>query len=603
MSVGACLALLLSDRLLATHTPVAIFLALGSLPIVAGVIVGLLHKPSDQEVAAIVDERLGLKNQLTSGLYAQTLPEDPFARRVVDDAQRTAADVRLSHAAPIRPSPWWLAAAVLLIAGVFSYYLVPERDLLGFEARRKLAKEEKQDAEKAVEEVKKATEAMEELRKHDNDALSKDAQESLAELAQMTQQDLSNPALKRDAEAQISKLEEKLEQEADEKQQALDSLQNSLSKIDSKTPGPANKFEDAMRRGDYSAAAEALKELAEAVDNMPKEDREQLTQQMAEIARQLDEAAQKFEQEQKEKQEALEKELADAGLSKQEAEELAKEMKEGGEAKKSADDSKNEKDGKNDKDGKNGKGEKDQKPKMTKEEMQKKLENKGIPPDKAKQLAEKMEQSQKEGESCENSSEATKSLAEALKKSAAEGKDSNGDKPGDGKSSDAAQKQLEQMARMKESLNRMRQSNKQLRDVMKQMGQKGNGGGEKIGQDGNGDKSQQQEQVAGGGGGDQWGRGAGGNPLGGERDPLENVKVEGVGNPGEAKGKVITSWDESGPMSKGEAKLTYDRELTTARDQADKAIEEDRVPVKYRKTIKDYFDQVPSSPEGVKAAP
>ena len=144
-AIGLALALMLSDRLLATHSPTWLFVVVAAVPLIVALVLSFMHRESDESVATIVDERLGLKNRLASGLYAQTLPNDPFARRVVDDAQDAAKNVRPSQAVPVTLSRWWVAVFLLLITGAFSYYLVPERDLLGFDARRKQAKEEKRN--------------------------------------------------------------------------------------------------------------------------------------------------------------------------------------------------------------------------------------------------------------------------------------------------------------------------------------------------------------------------------------------------------------------------------------------------------------------------
>jgi len=56
-------------------------------------------------------------------------------------------------------------------------------------------------------------------------------------------------------------------------------------------------------------------------------------------------------------------------------------------------------------------------------------------------------------------------------------------------------------------------------------------------------------------------------------------------------------------MSPGEAQLEFDSAVTEARDYAERAVSEDRVPRRYHGTIKDYFNQLPESAEDVRRAP
>ena len=60
---------------------------------------------------------------------------------------------------------------------------------------------------------------------------------------------------------------------------------------------------------------------------------------------------------------------------------------------------------------------------------------------------------------------------------------------------------------------------------------------------------------------------------------------------------------ENGEMSPGQATVEFDQAVTEARTDAERAVTEDRVPRRYHGTVKDYFQQLPDSPDAVRQAP
>ena len=129
---------------------------------------------------------------------------------------------------------------------------------------------------------------------------------------------------------------------------------------------------------------------------------------------------------------------------------------------------------------------------------------------------------------------------------------------------------VDQLAQAQQELEQLRQSQQQMRQAMRQMSSPPTG--------------------AAGAGGNQWGRGAGHAPLGPAKS-ITPAKTHAVGTvrPSDPGGKVITSWTNQGTIAKGEAQVEFDRAVTHARQEAEAAVTEDRVPKRYHPAVQEYF--------------
>ena len=94
------------------------------------------------------------------------------------------------------------------------------------------------------------------------------------------------------------------------------------------------------------------------------------------------------------------------------------------------------------------------------------------------------------------------------------------------------------------------------------------------------------------------GDGSGGNPIGEERAALGTASHASSDMQEGQGGRVLASWTRDGQMSKGEAKLSFNRAVTDAKADAERAVTEDRTPKRYHKAIKDYFSNLPEAPPG-----
>ncbi|MEZ6193445.1 MAG: hypothetical protein R3C45_19415 [Phycisphaerales bacterium] len=147
------------------------------------------------------------------------------------------------------------------------------------------------------------------------------------------------------------------------------------------------------------------------------------------------------------------------------------------------------------------------------------------------------------------------------------------------------------MQQMQQQLNQMQNAQQQLQQAMNNMNQPNQG-----------QQSTGQQQQGGTPGGREGGSGGDGRPLGQERQtgPYTTYTEQDLQ---EGQGRVIASWQEDGQMSSGEATVEFDKAITEARTDAERAVTEDRVPRRYHEAVKDYFQQLPDSPDEVRQAP
>ena len=106
-AAGAFAAAVVFDRLYGLEWPLGwIALGLVGLAVAVGTVWTGLTRASGELAAAALDEAAGLRERVSTGLYCQTGPEglqgDPFARAVVDDAERVSGLVTVRMHGPLR---------------------------------------------------------------------------------------------------------------------------------------------------------------------------------------------------------------------------------------------------------------------------------------------------------------------------------------------------------------------------------------------------------------------------------------------------------------------------------------------------------------------
>jgi hypothetical protein len=268
------------------------------------------RRPTEVQVAVAVDERLDLRERLSTALHVERRA-DPFARAAVEDAVGTARDPKVRERlrrsfAVESPRRWWVGP--LLVVAAIAAWFIPPMDLFAREPepdpeinRTVLQRQE------AIEAVMQPIRESPELDKAFEDLGGQLANEATDPKALRTREDVRRDAIKKLTDIN-KRLEEIL---SGPKGQTAEALDKALSNLKTPQEGPAQEFADALARGDFKAAQEALAELQAAAENgkLTPEQMQQLGEQLADIAAQLEQLAQQQAQ--------LEQMLQQAGLDPQ----------------------------------------------------------------------------------------------------------------------------------------------------------------------------------------------------------------------------------------------------------------------------------------------
>ncbi len=535
----------------------------------------------DAEIAALLDHRLGLKDRLGSALHAAQHTDHPFAAGVVAEAEQAAARARVGEALPWRGSgstAWrWTAVAVALLA-VVVVFLPPTFDPLGLRAQR--ADEQRQrEAQAAAEaELREAVALIDpEEEERELGAADGEPEDLMDRLeAVLSKRDLRTPDARREAEAELSAIRDELAEQAEAERAQDQAMRAALSGLETSQAGPADRFVEAMRRGDYDAARQEMQRLAERVDNEQLSDtqREKLQEQLEEIAEQLQEQAEQQQDAAEQAQQNLQEQLQDAGMSEEQAQQAAQQNTEPG---------------------------------TSSQQAQQQLQDAGASQQQAQQLSQQTQQSRQQAQQNQSNGQASQNLADAVQQMA----DCVEQGGSCSSPSQQAQQQLGQMSQQQQQAARTQQAQQQVSNAQQALSQgqqpgasqgqspgqgQQPGAGQQPGQSGSsGSQQPGPGQPGRGGPGGFAGQGEGGNPLGRERgDPnLGSVEVFDIQ---EGEGRVISSWQQGGASSAGKAQVEFRSAVTAAQADAERAVNDDRAPRRYHRAISRYFRGLPETP-------
>ena len=286
-----------------------VFAGLGAFSILVGLIVSARGRLSESALAALVDERLELRDRFSTAIHCVGR-DDPFARAALEDALATARDPqnrrRLAATfVPRAPGGAWVAPLVGVVA-LLLWVSVPAGDLFAPEetSTKQAADDERQSVEDTMRTV------LEEI--EENPQLS----EQLGDITNNFALDESRPdgevepeEARREALRKVSELERRLDEIVNGEQgKKMEAMQRALSEIESGEEGEARELSEALKKGDFSKAREALEEMQKKLENseMSQEERDKLTESLKDMAEQLKEAS--------ENKESLEEALRRAGL-------------------------------------------------------------------------------------------------------------------------------------------------------------------------------------------------------------------------------------------------------------------------------------------------
>lgn len=282
--------------------------------LVLGVVVAAVwwsrSRPSELHVALLVDERLDLREKLSTALHVSHR-DDAFARAAVEDAVTVARDPRSRELTRRRfnvsaPNGWWVSPSLLVMALLVS--LLDPLDLFARETP------ETADVVQARHEVREALDAvMQQIEQQPQ--LSGELADLLGDLANAgkeTDAFKSPEQIRRDAIKRVTDLNERLQELiSGERGKTMDTIEQAMKQLRVPEDGAGKEFAEAMASGDFQAAKQALEELVKKVEagELTMEQQQQLVEQLKDLAQQLEQMAQQNQQ--------LEEQLRQAGMDPQ----------------------------------------------------------------------------------------------------------------------------------------------------------------------------------------------------------------------------------------------------------------------------------------------
>lgn len=283
---------------------------LGVLTAVIAFVLWQRHRRDEAAVALTVDERLDLREKLSTALHCEQR-DDVFARAAVEDAVRVAKDPRsrelLKRRVPIAaPKGWWASPLLVLLALGISQ--LGQADLFAKDQPDQPAiQQAKAEMEQSIEAISKAMEQSPELASELADLMPELSKDGNDPNALKTPEDIRRNAIKK-----VSELNKRLEDIINgEKGKTAESLEKALEQLKTPQDGVAKELAEALAKGDFAKAQEALKDLMEKAQagNLDDAQKQQLAEQLQNIAEQLNQLAQQQKQ--------LEQALQQAGLNPQ----------------------------------------------------------------------------------------------------------------------------------------------------------------------------------------------------------------------------------------------------------------------------------------------
>ncbi len=253
----------------------------------------MVRKPTREQAAAAIDDRLRLKEKFSTAIYVRP-SSDPFAMAAVRDAERTAENVDLAKQFPI---PFPKPAYTTIVLGCCAFMLAQFVTPLSLFGQKTLdpKKPETQVAQQAAKEaVARALAAVESMPKSSQN--SEEFRKLVAELHDLnTASKIDDPSrANRRALQALQEVNDQTTKEWDKARKYAEAQNEMLEALrppdDAK--GPVGKAREEISKGKFEAAEEKMEEAVKNFDKMDKKEKEDAANQMAAAAKQLQQLAQ-----------------------------------------------------------------------------------------------------------------------------------------------------------------------------------------------------------------------------------------------------------------------------------------------------------------------
>lgn len=546
--IGACawaLAVLI-ERAFALGIPLGP--SLGAAALVALLVAGVgtyLARISRLSAAIQIDAAAGLKERVSSALSLRR-STDVFALAAVRDAEAIAAKVQVARHLPLRAPRLWPWSLGTALTAALVYALMPALNL--FAGDKKRPADETALAQQAHKELQQALdEQHEKMQKRlDETPGLKDLAADLDKLELPKEPTAKPDDVRREAVKQIERVADKLQERLDAADlKSLDELKRELAKLETpRGEDKVSKLTESLSKGDMEGAQKALAELKKELEDAAKDGDPEAKQKLGDLAKKMESLSDqlaKLGDSQK-----LQKELENkAGLSEEQAKQLMDQLAK-------------------------------MDPKDLEKLLQQQLSKSGMNQQQIKELAKKMAANKETMQKMQSMAKAMSKAAEAAKACQNPGSAPGGAMEGMSAALSDAGDQISAAEMAEQMANELQSQLAELQSLCE--GQcNGNSPGRrpdwgKIGQQG---------------GNEGFGTGSriGKNAVGHQLDPTKaNVKM--------SQGQIIGQMVVDGPISKGEASAQVRDAVNSAVRDATDAIERERVPRQYESVLRKYFEEL-----------
>ncbi len=573
------------DRLAHVRPPrAAIWLLAGlGVAVLAALAFAVIRRPSPEQAAVAIDDRLGLKEKFSTALYVRPL-NDPFAQAAVRDAEQTADNVSLYKRFPIEwPRMLFATFAVALLA-LGTFWWLPSMDLLGREQAMKNQQRIEQQKEQARNVVKQALCGVN-ATPHgvaDEDVVKR----AQHELQNVLNQPMHDPeAAKRSAAKALEDVGQSIKQQMMSSQRFADA-QNDARSFKSLLPtedekGPVADARRAIAKGDFEKAVDELDKTVEKFDQMSEQQKQKSAQQMQQMAQQLQQMAANPNV-QKQIQQQLQQQM---GMNQQQAQQMAQQMQQAAQGNKQA----------------------QQQLQQQAQQMLKQM-NGGQGPtqqqqQQMQQLMNRMQAMANSQQQAQQMAQAAQQMAQAMKQQAQNGNQSrNGNQQSSQQMSSAKQamqQQLQAMQAMQSDAKQIAAAQQAAQAAAQDAAAACNGGQAGPGKQGAGNQAwagnnPQWRQGPNNNGNPQPNQGMGGFGIGAGPRPGKDeapYAVKEVISPSEdiEHGKILASTLIRAKSVKGKSTVGLQEVAKQAEQEATDEVEEDRISRQAQQTVKEYF--------------
>ncbi len=336
LALPCCIAVLLERLLSITVLTRPVVLAgLGLAALAVGVRFFLTGR-RDMQLALLIDERLAFRERFSTAL-AFAASADPFAHAARAEAASAASHLQLRRRFPIRFTPAWLHAGSAWTLTLLVFAFLPPFDLLGRREEHRKIEAEQQALVETKTQVGAITAAVQKmLGDLDAPALAKDLAELDAAKAPATPEELRREAIRK-----LGDIAEKLaDMEMTEDAETAKELRALMKRLKVPREGAGRDLARALAKGKFDDAQDALKRLKRMLQEqqLSDEGKKTLQKSIEDLAAQLDKLSEEAKKDLEDAlknagldpdlarldAQALKEALEKAGLSKEEAEKLAR---------------------------------------------------------------------------------------------------------------------------------------------------------------------------------------------------------------------------------------------------------------------------------------